>query len=756
MTGRARWRRINFDELASLVAGTAAAVEQSLPTCCSRGSLKNVQQRGLYCIEPPACGGTMRWKLEGVVALLVLTAGCGSDSSGAGISTGTGTVNPTPGVGAGGGGAAVCAGCRIDGICRVDGELNPSNGCEQCDPRAASNAWSPNADALCSIAPPDRCTDGDERACSGNEQGICRPGTSSCRAGTWSECEGAVSRAARDCVSGADQDCDGKPDDTVDEVCACAVGSQAPCDEHLGLDGIGSCKAGIQDCVAVPEHTSSAWGACRGSIAPVAQDSCLVAGDDADCDGIPNGGCPCVEGAEAACGPPATIGICRRGLSTCVGGIRSECVGAISAQPRDCRSNLDNDCDGVADDAVDSFCICKIGEQGICGEHPGSDGVGRCRAGQRPCIAGPNNTTSRFGECVGSVGPASLDSCAEQGDDSNCDGVSNGNCSCIAGQRSTCQQVYGSLGSCASRALVCSQSGSWPAISACAGTPQELCDNGLDDNCNGQVDETSACLEQDSTIVVDSVVPSSNAAGLPLLIVGHNLDGVTGIRIGGQTAAVTSRDLSVPEHQKLVAIVPNAAGAGSSPLRLVTSNRVSVSRNFTVATLPGGPAAVLGPKNAYDIVSVPDAQFFDPTGTFYPPIDDLWRNECDDVDSYQLLSFGLGAQAPSNFPNGFPGGVFYFQSGDDGDDAIPADGSGPPPPRIAGYIDPTSHLVHMIVGAGRLARSYVGVYSLPKPALGGRIVLFPETSPGRQLVLFVCEADGCDKVERITTANCTR
>src|SRR6185295_10939158 len=120
-------------------------------------------------------------------------------------------------------------------------------------------------------------------------------------------------------------------------------------------------------------------------------------------------------------------------------------------------------------------------------------------------------------------------------------------------------------------------------------------------------------------------------------------------------AAVTSRDLSVPEHQKLVAIVPNAAGAGSSPLRLVTSNRVSVSRNFTVATLPGGPAAVLGPKNAYDIVSVPDAQFFDPTGTFYPPIDDLWRNECDDVDSYQLLSFGLGAQAPSNFPNGFPG-----------------------------------------------------------------------------------------------------
>lgn len=241
-------------------------------------------------------------------------------------------------------------------------------------------------------------------------------------------------RGPRDCASSLDNDCDGQPDDTIDETCRCVPASEEPCDEHAGLDGRGQCRPGSRTCVLGTGNASSDWGACQGSVGPEAADSCAVRGDDSDCDGTPNGGCPCVEGETTACGPSTDEGLCQRGTSSCLNGAFGTCQGAVFPAPRNCASPMDNDCDGRPDNTVDAVCTCVIGDTQVCGEHPGQDGVGRCVAGERRCEVGAGNATSRFGACTGSIGPAAQDSCTVPNDDSNCDGFPNAGCACIAGQ----------------------------------------------------------------------------------------------------------------------------------------------------------------------------------------------------------------------------------------------------------------------------------------------------------------------------------
>jgi len=280
------------------------------------------------------------------------------------------------------------------------------------------------------------CTEeGASQACGPErEEGVCRFGTQSCSAGLWSECSGATLPGPRDCSSTEDNDCDGQPDDTLDDVCPCTPGTEQTCQEHDGLDGRGSCHAGQQICVLAPDQQTSEWGECTGSVGPEPADDCNVLGNDGNCDGTINGGCTCVEGQAAPCGPETDAGICQRGTSTCRGGSFGECEGAVYPGRRDCSSVQDNDCDGRPDNTIDATCTCVIGDVQACGTHAGRDGNGPCRAGQQTCEAGAGNVTSRFGACTGSVGPAARDACTRAGDDSDCSGTPNNGCQCIAGQ----------------------------------------------------------------------------------------------------------------------------------------------------------------------------------------------------------------------------------------------------------------------------------------------------------------------------------
>jgi hypothetical protein len=239
-----------------------------------------------------------------------------------------------------------------------------------------------------------------------------------------------VPKGSRDCTSDFDNDCDGSPDNSLDDVCRCVPGTAEPCDEHPGLDGRGQCRAGTRTCVAEEGNASSDWGPCEGAQGPQAADSC-VPQDDGDCDGSANEGCDCVDGVVQSCGPSNDLGVCQRGTQTCTGGSFGSCVGATFGTARDCRSNADNDCDGRLDNVLDNVCVCTIGQSQPCGQHPGQDGVGRCRAGSQQCFAGQNNSSSFFGACNGSVGPAQRDACTSVNDD-DCDGFTNDGCQCVS------------------------------------------------------------------------------------------------------------------------------------------------------------------------------------------------------------------------------------------------------------------------------------------------------------------------------------
>jgi len=154
----------------------------------------------------------------------------------------------------------------------------------------------------------------------------------------------------RNCSSSLDNDCDGRPDNTIDTVCQCAVGKSVTCNAHAGYDGIGSCKAGAQACVAAPNGASSSLGACTGAVGPASKDTCDP-GNDANCNGTVNdSACPCINGTTKDCGTAlGAKGPCAAGTTTCSNANWGVC--SIRASSSDtCDSGNDNNCSGTPND----------------------------------------------------------------------------------------------------------------------------------------------------------------------------------------------------------------------------------------------------------------------------------------------------------------------------------------------------------------------------------------------------------------------
>jgi Cys-rich repeat protein len=293
-----------------------------------------------------------------------------------------------------------------------------------------------NRDAVC------ECVPGTVEACDTHPGldgvGPCKAGQRTCVAAAdgqssrWGACTGAVGPTATDSCSvlGDDSNCDATPN----SGCTCVEGVEVDC----GTSNVGVCRLGRSTCV------NSQMTTCSGAVLPTAR-SCASSADN-DCNGTPDNTiddrCTCRVGVVEACGAPdeAGIGVCRAGQRTCVAGSDGSsstwgaCVGAVVPTPRVCTSSADNDCNGTPDNTIDTTCACVIGTVAACGLDPNLDGIGRCRAGQQLCVAGPNNSSAAYAACSGAIGPAAADSCTVAGDDSNCDGVPNGGCACVAGQ----------------------------------------------------------------------------------------------------------------------------------------------------------------------------------------------------------------------------------------------------------------------------------------------------------------------------------
>ena len=347
------------------------------------------------------------------------------------------------------------------------------------------------------------CRDGDTRPC-GTNTGACELGVQICSGGSWGDaCVGGVSPRTETC-NGVDDDCNG----TSDEGCLCENGESRPC----GSD-VGACAFGVEIC------TGNAWGSCIGGVTPRAEtcsngsdDDCdgsidedcgvctpwatetctttcgtngtrtcsssgewntcqppveICNGFDDNCNGVVDEGCGCVHGSTRSCG--SDVGQCLSGTETCSFGSWGSCVGSVGPTTETC-NGVDDNCNGTTDEG----CSCTNGATRSCGSS-----VGICTTGTETCSGGV------WGTCSGSVSPRT-ETC--NGVDDDCDGTTDEGCSCVNGATRSCGT---STGACTTGTETC-YSGSWGGCVGGIGPRTETC-NGIDDNCNGSVDEGSVC-----------------------------------------------------------------------------------------------------------------------------------------------------------------------------------------------------------------------------------------------------------------------
>ncbi len=274
---------------------------------------------------------------------------------------------------------------------------------------------------------------------------------------------------ALDVCNGVDDDCDGIADEGFSTGAACSV-------------GLGACRGeGHLACAA-----NALSAVCDAAAGTPAAETCN--GVDDDCDGSVDEQLPgcCAPGETRPCGAVADVGVCRAGAEKCSAehGWSGACldvtgVAVVFPGARDERCNgEDDDCDGATDEGFAAGESCSAGT-GACfaAGHLAclEDGsAAACDAVAAPPVAESCNGVDD--DCDDAVDEDGAAGCTERWIDGDGDGYGSGAARCLCVPGGGYVATLG--GDCDDRA---GQEAVHPGA-------LELC-NGIDDDCDGSVDE---------------------------------------------------------------------------------------------------------------------------------------------------------------------------------------------------------------------------------------------------------------------------